>query len=187
MTRLALVRHGRTAWNRERRLQGHTDNALVAEGRADARASAQLLRGECWAGIIATPLRRTQQSAAIIAAALGLAEASVDRALMERDFAGSDGLPVAEALRRWPEHGASPDAESLEAVGIRAAAAFDRLLAERPNHVVVAHGALIRAGVARLSGDPVPRIGNGGIVLLHRDAAGVRWEYRAIAATEVRS
>lgn len=187
MSRLALVRHGRTAWNLERRLQGHTDNPLVAEGRADARASAELLRGERWTGIIATPLLRTRQSAGLIAGLLGLPEATVDDSLIERDFASSDGLPVAEALRRWPGHGAAPDAESLETLGSRAAVSLDRLLTTRPNHVVVAHGALIRAGVSRLSGDPVPRIGNGGVVLLSRDRDGVRWEYREVPATEARS
>jgi probable phosphoglycerate mutase len=33
MTELIFVRHGVTDWNREKRLQGHTDIALNREGR----------------------------------------------------------------------------------------------------------------------------------------------------------
>jgi len=37
MTRLVLVRHGETAWNRETRIQGHTDIPLSEHGRWQAR------------------------------------------------------------------------------------------------------------------------------------------------------
>ena len=32
-----LVRHGETAWNCERRIQGHLDSDLTARGRSQAR------------------------------------------------------------------------------------------------------------------------------------------------------
>jgi probable phosphoglycerate mutase len=37
MTRLLLIRHGRTAWNAQKRLQGRTDIPLSDEGRAEVR------------------------------------------------------------------------------------------------------------------------------------------------------
>jgi 2,3-bisphosphoglycerate-dependent phosphoglycerate mutase len=35
-TRILLIRHGETAWNAERRLQGHIDIALNDEGERQA-------------------------------------------------------------------------------------------------------------------------------------------------------
>ncbi len=38
MIELLLIRHGETAWNRERRMQGHIDIPLSDAGRRQAQA-----------------------------------------------------------------------------------------------------------------------------------------------------
>lgn len=43
MTKLALIRHGQSAWNLENRFTGWWDADLTAQGEAEARASGQLL------------------------------------------------------------------------------------------------------------------------------------------------
>ena len=64
------LRHGTTDWNRQGRFQGLTDNALNADGIAEAHAAARRLAGVAVAAIVASPLRRAVQTAEVVAATL---------------------------------------------------------------------------------------------------------------------
>ena len=71
-----LVRHGQTQFNAERRWQGRLDSDLTPLGLSQAAAVGRLLQGLIakpagWR-LIASPLGRTQATAAIIGQALGL-------------------------------------------------------------------------------------------------------------------
>lgn len=97
-----LLRHGETVWNREGRLQGQRDSPLTLTGIAQAQAMARRLRIEIgeprtWR-IVASPLGRAWQSAAIVAEALGMAPAEIshDRRLVEVGFGAWEGLTVPE-------------------------------------------------------------------------------------------
>ena len=46
VTRILAVRHGETAWNRDTRIQGHTDIELNTHGRWQAERLAHALREE---------------------------------------------------------------------------------------------------------------------------------------------
>jgi len=63
---LLCVRHGRTAWNAEKRFQGHTDVALDDEGLAQARALAALLAGERIDAAASSDLARAVETARIV-------------------------------------------------------------------------------------------------------------------------
>ena len=65
MTRLALIRHGHTPWNREGRLQGRTDVSL--DFGAIGEFAAQRLPAP-WdnADLVASPLKRAQQTAELV-------------------------------------------------------------------------------------------------------------------------
>lgn len=177
---IAIVRHGETDWNRARRIQGRTEVPLNAIGRLQAAATGRLLasaelreRWGAWTGLRSSPLGRAIETARIIGPQLGMAdEPHIDDRLWERDFGPAEGLPVEEVHARWP--GLSiPGSESLEALARRTADAFDRLLAEAPGSIVVAHGAMIRAGLSHLTGTEIPRVLNGEVWLLQRDRASV--------------
>ena len=43
---LYMLRHGETAWNTERRMQGTKDSALTERGRAQAQAMGRTLKAE---------------------------------------------------------------------------------------------------------------------------------------------
>ena len=60
-----------------------------------------------------------------------------------------------------------PDAEPLDDLANRAAAALRQYVVEAPGSILVSHGAWIRAGLARITGDDVPRVLNGEVWILH--------------------
>ncbi|MHA3683689.1 histidine phosphatase family protein [Leucobacter sp. HY1910] len=183
---IALVRHGETDWNLERRIQGRTDIALNDTGRAQARVTAaSLAAAGTWAGVRSSPLARAFETAEILANGLSLAAPQRDHGFWERDFGAAEGVGVDEAKERWPGLVDITGAEPLDAVAARAAAAFERVLSEAPGSIVVAHGAMLRVGLMAVSGAEVPRILNGEVWLLSRGPAGLsveRFEQAAACA-----
>ena len=170
---LALVRHGRTEWNRQRRMQGRADVPLDDHGRAQADAVGQLLSRAVWSVVVSSPLRRAAETARIIGARLGVVEPVTDPRLIERDYGVAEGLPVAEAHERWPDHG-YPAAEPLADVAERGSTVLSGLLEAGRDAVVVAHGTLLRVSIERLTGQACPRILNGEVILLDREGGAVR-------------
>jgi len=182
VSRIALVRHGETSWNRDGRLQGRADVPLNDTGRRQAAELAPLLAGGPWLVVVSSPLVRAVETAQILAAAAGLPTGAPVDDLVERSYGEAEGLTAAEAEQRWPD-GAWPGLEDLDALAARGAAALERLVDSlAPADVaVVAHGALIRAAASRLCGVPVPRILNGSCTVLEHD--GSTWLLRGVNLT----
>jgi probable phosphoglycerate mutase len=157
-TNIVLIRHGETAWNAERRLQGHIDIPLNPEGQRQADALAAALAGEQLDAIVASDLQRALQTAAAVAAARGL-PVQVDPALRERCFGGFEGLLYAEIEQRFPAEFAAWQARDVDAAmprGERIAETFRRfyerslgaILGWAESHpgqtiVLVAHGGVL--------------------------------------------
>ena len=98
--RLLLLRHGETAWNRERRYQGWTDTPLSAEGLLQAEAAARELKEHAFAAVYASPLQRARDTAVAIAAPHGL-EVETDPAFKELGFGQWEGLTPDQVNRRF--------------------------------------------------------------------------------------
>ena len=153
--RLLLLRHGETAWNRERRYQGWTDTPLSPEGLVQAEAAARELKEHTFAAVYSSPLRRALDPAAAIAAPHGL-EVETDPAFRELGFGQWEGLTLDEARARdaalfadWaktPHLVSPPGGESLVQARERVLAGLERLRAGHPDAVVclVAHGIPVR-------------------------------------------
>jgi broad specificity phosphatase PhoE len=176
VTTILLARHGETDWNREGRFQGHADPPLNATGRAQAAELASALAGVEIAAIYSSPLRRSLETAAVVAAGRALEPVAVD-GLREVDVGSWQGLTRAEIEARFPEQLARwldyeqgwEDGESYEEMGKRAVSALLTLAAAHPGEQVLAvtHGGPIRAAFAFADGTSHadarrlgPRIGN---------------------------
>jgi broad specificity phosphatase PhoE len=101
-TRLLLVRHGATTLSAEDRFAGATDIPLSDEGRAQAAALAERLRDDPISAIYCSPMRRTLETASIIAEPHTLAPISRP-ALREIDHGHWEGLTRQEVESRFKE------------------------------------------------------------------------------------
>jgi broad specificity phosphatase PhoE len=177
--RLLLLRHGETAWNRERRYQGWTDTPLSAEGLVQAEAAARELKEHAFAAVYASPLRRARDTAQAIAASHGL-QVETDPAFKELGFGRWEGLTLDEARARdtalyegWaatPHLVSPPEGESLVQARLRVLAGLERLRAGHHGETVclVAHGIPVRILILEALGLGLDRIWS-----LHSAPAGI--------------
>lgn len=114
MTEILLIRHGETAWNAIRRLQGHLDIPLNDEGERQAAALGRALCDEELDAIISSDLQRARQTAQAIAAPRGMA-VQIDRGLRERCYGAFEGMLYAEISQRYPVAYAAWQARDIDA------------------------------------------------------------------------
>jgi broad specificity phosphatase PhoE len=162
VTTILFVRHGETDWNRERRVQGHSDTPLNDTGRAQARALSTRLAGEPIDAVYASDLARAHETARILAEPRGLQVTAVTD-LRERHFGTWEGMTDDEVLTRFPEAaaGARGDGETWEAMSRRVLDALARIAEAHPRGrvLVVSHGGPLQALLRHCSGDgdgPIP-------------------------------
>jgi probable phosphoglycerate mutase len=99
---LLLLRHGETAWTRERRVIGRQPVPLSEAGRSQSRAAAGMLQSFAPRQVVTSPLARARETAEIVAAALACPLA-VDDDLAELDFGRWEGRTYDE-LRTDPAY-----------------------------------------------------------------------------------
>lgn len=149
--RIHLIRHGRTAGNRERRYVGRTDEPLCAEG-VQALADVEAPEAEL---LFASPMRRCIETARILYPQL---EPVPVTELSECDFGAFEGKNWRELsgdpdYQRWIDSGGTlpfPGGESREAFCARCRAGFFRVvekirMAGCREAAVVAHGGTVMA------------------------------------------
>ena len=156
-TRVVVVRHGITDWNREGRFQGHLDPALSEVGRREAElvaeriASDDLLRPR---RIVSSPLARAADTADAIGRASGV-PVEADARLMEIGQGEWEGrthaeLEVADAqrYRAWRDAAGvrqPPGGESIDSALTRVRAVLGELATSDAGTVcLVSHGGTIR-------------------------------------------
>jgi probable phosphoglycerate mutase len=180
LTTFALVRHGQTDWNAQRRLQGSTDIPLNDVGRGQARDAVAVLSAYEWDAIVSSPLSRAAETANLIAAGLGLKVARHVPELTERSFGPAEGLQAGPELDALRVEGGFRGAESEHEAACRGLDSLEALAEEfRGRRVlVVAHGTLIRVSLSRAIGRTLQSIDNAVLNLAHHHAVdGWKLEY----------
>lgn len=155
--KLALIRHGPTAWNAEKRIQGRTDVALSEAGRATVRSWRLPAEFESYQ-VLASPLTRARETAEL----LGLHVDAVESALAERSWGAWEGARLPELrerygsdMKRWEGRGLDfrpPDGESPRDLVARLAPLLSRLAADGTDTLAVTHRGVIRSIYARATG-----------------------------------
>lgn len=163
MSTLLLVRHATTAAT-GKKLGGRTQAPLDENGRAQAAAAAERLRGVKLVAVYASPLPRTMETARIVAASHGLGVRPAE-GLIEVDYGRWTDRPLAQVAktRLWPviqqrpSQVTFPDGESIRAMQLRAVQAVEEIVARNPKGTVVAvsHADVIKALVSFYLGQPL--------------------------------
>ena len=163
MTLLYLIRHGRSTWNAEGRVQGQADAPLDDTGREQAQKLAQKLRDIDFDAFYSSPLSRASETAKIVAEPHDLPIA-FDERLMERSFGnwtGKLGAEIDKEMKKplhsnWRLEG-PPGGESRIQIVNRAMSVFNEIIAARTDQTiaVVSHGGLLSAYLAHVIGLPL--------------------------------
>ena len=88
---LYIVRHGKTMWNEQGRLQGHVDIPLNEEGREAAIRLQSRLSDICFDAIYSSPLKRAHETAELICGSRKIPIITDDR-LLEISFGDMEGI-----------------------------------------------------------------------------------------------
>jgi probable phosphoglycerate mutase len=151
MSRLILIRHGETEWNRERRMQGHADSPLSDKGMRQAILLAQRMKKIEFTAFYSSDSGRACETARFITDATGR-PVLLEPRLRERNFGVFEGLTGPEMQERHPEAYARfrnrepdyvvPGGESARAFRDRALDCLAEIATRHVNElvVVVTHG-----------------------------------------------
>lgn len=159
-TRLILIRHGETNWNKKKRYSGLADVALNTRGRRQAGRLRERLKGEVIHKVYSSDRKRAAQTAAII-----FQKTAIDKVpdLKEMDFGVFEGLTYKQVMKKYPSiykkwlgnpFGVTiPEGEGLSAFGMRVSGAIKRILScNRGKTVaVVSHGGAISVFINKIT------------------------------------
>lgn len=160
--RLLLIRHGRSTWNAQGRIQGQADPPLDDVGRDQAHKLAERLRGNPPTTLYSSPLQRARETAEIIANGLGVSVAADER-LSEYGVGALTGLTSRQVVQQYPEVAERwnnaqsltiPGEEGRESFRARVVAAFDDIRSQHSEgtSAVISHGGTLGSYLVHLLG-----------------------------------
>jgi len=165
LRRVVLLRHGETEGDSASRFHGSNDVPLSQQGLQQVREAAYALRGEVFDLVVASPLRRSWQSARALA---GAAPVRLETGFREIHFGRWEGLSLEEIQAQDPvlcedwqsgrEGFEYPSGELRADFRARVMDSFASMEASGASHVLfVLHKGVIRVIAEHLSGAALPR------------------------------
>jgi broad specificity phosphatase PhoE len=146
MTRVYLVRHGTTEWNKEEIFRGRVDCKLNETGQGEAKALAEYLRNVPLDAVYSSPLSRARETAQAIAEVHGL-QVIDEPAFIDIDFGEWHGLPLKEVKERYtevynawrerPQAVTFPGGENLAQVRTRAWEGLQQVVRQNPEKTIL--------------------------------------------------
>ena len=166
MGQIFIVRHGETVWNREGRIQGHTDVALSNRGVEQAKKLASRLEDVRFDAAYASDLSRASETAAVILHGREVPLYPTPQ-LREYHKGAFEGMTDVELRTRYPAEYPSyiakdldyaPEGgESTRQVSARMSGVINEIKKRHLGHtvLVVGHGGSLRAAMMVLLGMPL--------------------------------
>ncbi|MBP5222991.1 MAG: histidine phosphatase family protein [Lachnospiraceae bacterium] len=159
---LYIMRHGRTDWNEQYRLQGGTDIPLNEEGRRMAREAAETYRDVEFDLCYVSPLQRARETAELFLKGREI-PVIVDERLREMGFGEYEGwdhiyqkpeYPIYKLFKDPEHYVADRGAESFEELFERTGEFLEKIvqpqLEEGKNILIIGHGAMNSAIINRI-------------------------------------
>ncbi len=156
MTEFYIVRHGKTEFNKEKKLQGHLDSPLLERSVEDIKKIAEKLSDVGFDVIISSDLGRAVETAKIVKKELAKKEINKNiklkaaKELREIDFGDLDGKKIPHVLKEYLKlktniHHKAPNGESYKQLYDRVIKHIKRLEGKYEKVLIVTHSGCIRA------------------------------------------
>ena len=183
-SRIFLIRHGETNWNKEGRFQGQIDIPLNENGKDQASKTFAYLKDISFNKAFSSSMHRPYETAQIILQNNKDLEIQKIDSLVEISHGLWEGKLEAEIRENWPvllknwhdkpEEVIMPEGESIKDVSKRSIEAFDKIcLSQEDNDLslLVAHDAVNKTLICNILGLDYSNIwmikqGNGGITII---------------------
>ena len=165
---ILLIRHGETAWNREKVFRGIHDVPLNDNGRTQAVLAARALAERRIDAAYTSPLSRARETAEIVLAPHGV-PAIVHSGLIDFNYGDWTGVADAAVAAKWPrEHAVwnttphlaqPPGGDTLARVSARAEHALKEIVSRHADATVAvfAHRVINKLLVLMMLGLPLER------------------------------
>ena len=174
MTKVYLIRHGKTQWNLESRYQGaNGDSPLLKDSYREIELLASSLQRIPFEHAYASPLKRARITAQALLNHLNPEiPLTIDSRLTEFNLGKMEGMHFEDVAAKWPEvlknfrhHPDKYDeslveGESFLEVIARFRAAIEEYCRQYPNGniLVISHGAALNAAINALIGTPLAHL-----------------------------
>jgi len=183
-SRIFLIRHGETNWNKEGRFQGQIDIPLNENGKDQARKTFEYLKNISFNKAFSSSMHRPYETAQIILQNKKDLKIEKIDSLVEISHGLWEGKLESEIREKWPlllknwhdkpEEVIMPEGESIKDVSERSIKAFDKIcLSQKDNDLslIVAHDAVNKTLICNILGINCSNIwkikqGNGGITII---------------------